>query len=120
MYAGHNGHTRCEQARMLITVKHRSVFSLPLTDRSPQFTTIIEMSATSPALRSRDGWEWTKQGGLQQGVPSIGVIQPASKLPTADFIFDVIVVGAGYAGLTAARDATLAGMVVFSEYSVNI
>ena len=58
---------------------------------------------------SRDGWEWTKQQGLRQGVPSIGVIYPPSNLSMNNVGFDVIVAGVGYTGLTAVRDATLAG-----------
>lgn len=65
--------------------------------------------------QSRDGWEWTKEKGLRQGVPSIGVIHPQSKLPEMDTVFDVIVVGAGYTGLTATRDATLAGTALLSN-----
>lgn len=58
---------------------------------------------------SRDGWEWTEEQGLRQGVPSIGAIYPPSNLSTTDVVFDVIVAGVGYTGLTAARDAVLAG-----------
>lgn len=62
-------------------------------------------------MTSRDGHQWTKDGGLTQGVPSIGVIQPPTRLEsTSSDDFDVIVVGAGYAGLTAARDASVASM----------
>lgn len=59
---------------------------------------------------SADGWQWTQEHGLRRGVPSIGVIQPASKLDLADdFLYDVVVVGLGYAGLTAVRDCAVAG-----------
>lgn len=77
------------------------------------------MGATKALSHSRDGWEWTKQGGLRQGVPSIGVIHPASNVSTTDFTFDVIVAGAGYTGLTAARDAALTGKTSFGGCRVD-
>lgn len=61
-------------------------------------------------MTSRDGFQWTRDGGLVQGVPSIGVVEPSTNMGINSPIkFDVIVVGAGYAGLTAVRDATVAG-----------
>jgi hypothetical protein len=60
-------------------------------------------------MTSRDGYVWTEAEGLRAGVPSIGVIEPPSNLTDKTVIFDVIIVGAGYCGLTAARDATLSG-----------
>ncbi|KAH6684974.1 monoamine oxidase N [Plectosphaerella plurivora] len=65
-------------------------------------------------MASRDGFSWTEQDGLKAGVPCIGAIQPPSNLPKTggDTTYDVIVVGAGYCGLTAARDAAVAGLKV--------
>lgn len=60
-------------------------------------------------MTSKDGYQWTERTGLRRGVPSIGVIQPPSNLNDSEGDFDVIVVGAGYCGLTAARDATISG-----------
>lgn len=60
-------------------------------------------------MTSKDGYSWTKAQGLRAGVPSIGVIEPPSNVKSTDTVYDVIVVGAGYCGLTAARDASLAG-----------
>jgi ribulose 1,5-bisphosphate synthetase/thiazole synthase len=60
-------------------------------------------------MTSRDGYVWTEAEGLKAGVPSIGVIEPSSNLLGNALVFDVIIVGAGYCGLTAARDATLSG-----------
>ncbi|KAK3303836.1 uncharacterized protein B0T15DRAFT_561280 [Chaetomium strumarium] len=65
-----------------------------------------------PGHRSRDGFQWTREGGLQAGIPSLGVIKPTNNLSPAgtnDAVFDVIVVGGGYTGLTAIRDLALAG-----------
>ncbi|KAH6894697.1 hypothetical protein B0T10DRAFT_509169 [Thelonectria olida] len=63
-------------------------------------------------MSSKDGFSWTKAQGLKPGVPCIGAISPPSNLSTHDSTFDVIVVGAGYCGLTAARDASIAGLKV--------
>ncbi|ATY60930.1 monoamine oxidase N [Cordyceps militaris] len=66
-------------------------------------------------MASRDGYSWTKADGLRPGVPCIGAIQPPSNIASSSSPsteFDVIVVGAGYAGLTAARDASVAGLKV--------
>ncbi|KAI0843435.1 monoamine oxidase [Hypoxylon sp. FL0890] len=63
---------------------------------------------------TREGYHWTKEGGLTAGLPSISVIHPASNIgstPQKD-PYDVAIIGAGYAGLTAARDLTVAGYKV--------
>lgn len=60
-------------------------------------------------MTSRDGYQWTPEAGLAQGVPSIGVISPPSNVTSSTRPWDVIVVGAGYSGLTAIRDLTVAG-----------
>lgn len=85
-----------------------------LTDPSRLGTAIAILSrpslTMSPSIpHSRDGWEWTEQQGLRQGVPSISVIHPPSNVSSANVVYDAIVVGAGYAGLTALRDTALAG-----------
>ncbi|CAK7202167.1 hypothetical protein SEUCBS139899_004887 [Sporothrix eucalyptigena] len=60
---------------------------------------------------SRDGFHWTPSTGLQDGLPTIGLVQPAHfDAPcAAGHNYDVIVIGAGYAGLVAARDLTTQG-----------
>ncbi|KAF5020907.1 hypothetical protein F66182_7059 [Fusarium sp. NRRL 66182] len=63
-------------------------------------------------MSSKDGFSWTKTQGLKSGVPCIGAISPPTNLSNNDTNYDVIVVGAGYCGLTAARDASLAGLKV--------
>ncbi|KAI9166314.1 Monoamine oxidase N [Paramyrothecium foliicola] len=63
-------------------------------------------------MTSKDGYSWTEAQGLKSGVPSIGVIQPPTNIKDQYAGFDLVIVGAGYTGLTAARDATLAGLKV--------
>jgi len=63
-------------------------------------------------MYSRDGYTWTPTSGLKAGVPSIGVITPSTNISNTDNLYDVIVVGAGYCGLTAARNATVEGLNV--------
>ncbi|CEL00657.1 Putative Monoamine oxidase N [Aspergillus calidoustus] len=60
---------------------------------------------------SHDGYIYTKQGGLAQGLRTYGVILPETKIrdAAAGKVWDVIVVGAGYTGLIAARDLVKAG-----------
>ncbi|KAF7547142.1 hypothetical protein G7Z17_g7944 [Cylindrodendrum hubeiense] len=57
---------------------------------------------------TREGHQWTPQAGLQSGIPSIGVIKPAANRPS-NKVHEVLVIGAGYTGLTALRDLTVAG-----------
>ncbi|KAF2847292.1 monoamine oxidase N [Plenodomus tracheiphilus IPT5] len=64
-------------------------------------------------MTSRDGYCWTPQGGLQAGVPTIGLISPPTNITNQeDIVYDVVIIGAGYCGLTAARDASLEGLKV--------
>ncbi|KAF7595593.1 hypothetical protein BBP40_005629 [Aspergillus hancockii] len=63
-------------------------------------------------MTSRDGYQWTAEAGLAQGLPSISVISPPTNLSSATDDWDVIVVGAGYSGLTASRDVCIAGLKV--------
>src|SRR5689334_13599343 len=61
--------------------------------------------------KSRDGWQWTRHGGVDPGLPCIGVIRPSQNVKDSDHVFDVVIIGAGYTGLTAARDLTVAGLL---------
>lgn len=64
---------------------------------------------------SREGWQWTPSSGLKAGLPSIGVIEPAQRLHSSKDPLDVIVIGAGYTGLTAARDTSTNGSYLDDE-----
>ena len=64
------------------------------------------------AKLSTEGYTYTKKDGLIGGLHTYGVIQPDSRIRQSDKdkIWDAIVIGAGYAGLVAARDLVKAGM----------
>lgn len=62
---------------------------------------------------SSEGYTYTKKGGLATGLCSYGVIQPERKIRQGEEnkVWDAVVIGAGYAGLIAARDLVKAGML---------
>lgn len=61
-------------------------------------------------MTSKDGYTWTNDEGLKAGIPCIGMIEPQTNVGNdSSHTYDVIIVGAGYCGLTAARDSSLAG-----------
>lgn len=62
-------------------------------------------------MYTTDGATWTQSAGLRKGLPTIGVVEPAKLNTDAgdDYVYDAIVIGAGYAGLTATRDLTTQG-----------
>lgn len=64
-----------------------------------------------PEHLTREGYQWTPSGGLQPQLPSIGVVKPSTNL-SSEKVHDVIVIGAGYCGLTASRDLSVAGRQV--------
>ncbi|KAF9630162.1 flavin containing amine oxidase [Lasiodiplodia theobromae] len=64
-------------------------------------------------MATSEGVHWTPQDGIKTGLPCIGAIKPAKSFSQSESaVFDVIVIGAGYAGLTAARDLTTQGRTV--------
>lgn len=60
---------------------------------------------------SNDGYVYTKQAGLQKGLKTYAVIKPEQRIrrEDGDSTWEAIVIGAGYAGLIAARDLVKAG-----------
>lgn len=60
---------------------------------------------------SSEGYTYTKKDGLVTGLRTYGVIEPERKIRQTEEnkVWDVIVIGAGYAGLIAARDLVKAG-----------
>ncbi|KAI8940970.1 hypothetical protein NX059_002220 [Plenodomus lindquistii] len=63
-------------------------------------------------MTSRDGYCWTPEEGMKAGLPTIGLISPSSNISSQDVLYDVVIIGAGYCGLTAARNASLEGLKV--------
>ncbi|CAG9984409.1 unnamed protein product [Clonostachys byssicola] len=63
---------------------------------------------------TRDGYAWTPQGGMKKGqFACVGVVSPIHNVKSpSDFVYDVVILGGGYAGLSAARDLTNAGRSV--------
>ncbi|RYC85679.1 Monoamine oxidase N [Fusarium oxysporum f. sp. narcissi] len=60
--------------------------------------------------KTAEGHEYEVGDGVSHGLPCDGAITPASNMAQgASKTFDAIIIGAGFAGLTAARDLTLAG-----------
>ncbi|KAH8688513.1 hypothetical protein BGZ61DRAFT_353207 [Ilyonectria robusta] len=61
---------------------------------------------SAPTITS-EGYVWTPASGMSQGsLPCRGVVSPPKHVKSED-AYDCIVIGAGYAGLTAARDLAL-------------
>ncbi len=61
-------------------------------------------------MSTHEGYEWTKSKGLRTGLPCEGVLE----VPPSDDVashYDVIVIGAGFAGLIASRDLALRGIM---------
>jgi NADPH-dependent 2,4-dienoyl-CoA reductase/sulfur reductase-like enzyme len=70
---------------------------------------------------TNDGYTWTKsQGTKQGGLKCRGTVYPPEKRNSCPDTYDVIVIGAGYAGLRAARDlATYSGYISRSPLDIS-
>lgn len=62
--------------------------------------------STTRTARTLDGYTWTRATGVVKGnLRCRGVIEPSdNRTAPAGHVYDVIVIGAGYAGLIATRD----------------
>lgn len=67
--------------------------------------------STYQAKLSEEGYTYTKENGLVSGLHTYGVIQPQRRIRQTDDSesWEAIIIGAGYAGLIAARDLVKAG-----------
>lgn len=62
--------------------------------------------------QTADGFSWTHRDGLKKGdFACKGVVFPPSNLQRpSTSVYDVLIIGGGYSGLSAARDLTNAGI----------
>ncbi|TIC96213.1 Monoamine oxidase N [Colletotrichum higginsianum] len=65
----------------------------------------------SNSARSREGFAWNPEDGFTYGLRTPAVV-PSTPEDALSSHYDVVVIGAGFAGLTAARDLALAGKSV--------
>jgi NADPH-dependent 2,4-dienoyl-CoA reductase/sulfur reductase-like enzyme len=61
-------------------------------------------------MDSKDGLHFDSETGIREGIPCEGVIVPSTLEANPGTFYDAIVIGAGYAGLVAARDLAIRGM----------
>lgn len=73
--------------------------------------TTVATPVRAMAPKTSDGYVWTADAGVSRGgLECVGVIQPPqSPQILLSSKYDVIVIGAGYAGLVAARDLATTG-----------
>lgn len=66
-----------------------------------------------------DGFSWREESGMERGgLRCRGVVHPRERnAAPAGHLFDVIVIGAGYSGLRAARDLTDYGRCFYLLHS---
>lgn len=63
-------------------------------------------------VSTTEGYQWTAEDGLQSQLATLALVQPASNIAADSTQYDVIIIGAGYAGITAARDLATTGVKV--------
>ena len=67
------------------------------------------------APKTSDGYIWTPCSGVVAGLECDAYVSPQRSLASPSKLYDVIVVGAGYAGLAAARDLATSSMCPFLD-----
>lgn len=66
-------------------------------------------------MDSKDGLHYDPESGVREGLPCEGVIIPSTLNIEQGKLYDAIVIGAGYAGLIAARDLAIRGTPLSSR-----
>jgi len=67
--------------------------------------------SSSTTRTTSEGYHFDEQNGVTTGLPCRGVIVPSTFEAKSGAHLDVIVIGAGYAGLVAARELAWKGIV---------
>lgn len=70
--------------------------------------------APTTSKKTQDGYSWTEPSGMRKGgLRCRGVVDPSeTRKAPAGHVYDAIVIGAGYAGLMAAREMTDRGETI--------
>lgn len=67
-------------------------------------------------MSTSDGVQYFPSGGLKTGLPTAAVVTPTKHNARQNKIYDVIVIGAGYAGLVACRELASRGTLLSLYY----
>jgi hypothetical protein len=90
--------------------KHNRLLPHRLTEQTlPANTHRLAIHSTTKS--THEGYHCKTGSPLVQGIPCRGVVWPDQKLVCKSEHHDAIIIGAGYAGLTAARDLTTQGTI---------
>ncbi|GAA5918587.1 hypothetical protein JCM6882_001901 [Rhodosporidiobolus microsporus] len=66
-----------------------------------------------PVAKTNEGYHWTPAAGVRKGgITTVAAVQPPTRTSHPASSYAAIVIGAGYAGLSAARDIALTGQPV--------
>lgn len=86
-------------------------YTSPTSDREVVAESLVGLgqSGATGDMDSKDGLHFDPETGVREGLPCEGVIIPSTLEADPKSSYDAIVIGAGYAGLVAARDLAIRG-----------